>query len=205
MSGSREAFYLAALDSPLQSLTPSAEAVVAHFTIRFEDTGGDIWLRIPDGVIRFWSEHGREAGPGPVELDAAYWLDRLDGWEWLSVPLAVLAGGVSLSLNEMMSLEPGDIILMPEGAPAGDPEAGPDRPGPAGVAHRHDLTGAGVLPVADGRYARISAFHTPTCGGHNVRQPARQPAETPPVKPTETPGELLTDLPSLEVELTASR
>ena len=203
VSGSREAFYLAALDSPLQSLTPSAEAVVAHFTIRFEDTEGDIWLRIPDGVIRFWSEHGREAGPGPVEPDAAYWLDRLDGWEWLSVPLAVLAGGVCLSLNEMMSLEPGDIILMPEGAPAGDPEAGLTGPVRLELRTGTTLTGAGVLRFADGRYAlefqHFTRRHAEAIMSDN---PPANPPETPPVKPTETPGELLTDLSlSLEVEL----
>lgn len=202
-AGDHEAFFLAALDSPLQSLTPAAEAVVAHFVIRFEDTEGDIWLRIPEGVVRFWSEHGQEIGLGTAEPTAAYWLDRLDGWDWLSVPLAALVGGVSLSLNDMMSLEPGDIILMPEGAPAGDPDTGLTGPVRLALRAGSTCTGAGALRYADGRYSiefqHFTRRHAEAIMSDN---PPDNTPETPAAKPAETPGELMTDLSlTLEVEL----
>jgi type III secretion system YscQ/HrcQ family protein len=199
MAGGQELFYLAALDSPLQTLTPSAEAVVAHFAIRFEDSEGDVWLRIPEGVIRFWLDRGGESALRLAEPDTAYWLARLDGWDWLSVPLAVVAGGVRLSLAEMLSLEPGDIILMPEGAPAGDPDtglAGPVRLKPRGGSV---LSGSAALKFADGRY---TVTFDKFCREQSEAAMPEKTPETPPANPAETPGELMSDLAlTLEVEL----
>jgi flagellar motor switch protein FliM len=65
---------------------------------------------------------------------------------------AVQLGGIDLTVVELRSLEPGDVILLPPGGPAGNPDEGLS--GPARLCFRCgcQVYGRAQLATKDGRY-----------------------------------------------------
>ena len=194
-------WWLAGLDSPARPSAFAAENVAACFLTAFERQEGDIWVVFPASAMDEWTALGKDGLPG-APAGREYWRRCTRGWEWLKLPLTVRLGAIELSPAELLSLEPGDIVLMPPGVLQGNPEEGLRGPVAVTPAGGRRVSGQADLAVAEGRYQiAFKSFH-PISEEVQMeqKQPTPPPADTPNVE--EPAGELMKDVSlSLVVEL----
>jgi type III secretion system YscQ/HrcQ family protein len=205
LPGQAEGLFLAGVESPPQTHLPISGAVVARFLLRFENRQADMRVLIPEAAQDFWTE---KLAPAPaadaIKPDA---LHRLaEPWHWVSTPAAVVLGGIDFTVAELRSLEPGDVILLPPGGPAGNPEEGLS--GPVRFCFHAGCTvhGQAKLESQDGTYhitfqEFVKETREEPMPQNPPTKPGTEPAPEPAAKPA-PPGELVKELTvTLAVEL----
>jgi len=111
-----ESFYLDAIHSPARDFNTMESSVTARFLCHCEQESGDIFVMLPDpaseGLSEVW---GSETSTSPNQPNILRSL--IQPWKWVSFSLAVMIAGIDLSPAELMSLEHGDVVLLPEDSP----------------------------------------------------------------------------------------
>jgi len=194
-------WWLAGLDSPASLAAFTPENVAACFRTAFERQEGDIWAVFPALAMDEWLSLGKEGLPrSPAGRD--YWCRCVQGWEWLQWHLSVQLGAIELTPAELLSLEPGDIILMPPGVLRGSPEEGLAGPVAVVPSTARKTTGRADLSLAEGRYQVAFRNFVPIPAEVQMEQKQTTPAPAEAPEGQEATGELMKDLSlSLVVEL----
>lgn len=190
----RQAFFLAGLETG-----GCSSGIGALFEFRFENQTGEILLRLPALTPEEAANCGLTGG-------TAGFSSRREAWQWVKTPLTVAAGHTSLSPAELISLEPGDVVLFSSGGLSLSPEgelAGPALIQPAGCAL---FRGNGWLEAGpEPRFKLTNWIHQEAeIGMSNTNQvPKAQPAGDEAARES-LPADLLKDL-TLEVVIELER
>jgi type III secretion protein Q len=206
LPGQAEGLYLAGVESPPAACLPVAGTAVARFLFRFQDRQGELRVLIPEAALESWTERLAPAGMGAPPGDD-YWRRLAEPWNWLATPAAVMLGGVEFTLPELLSLEPGDVILLPPGGPAGNPDEGLN--GLVRLCFHSEcaIRGHAQLAPKDGAYQlTLKEFVFETTEEPMPQNPptktGTEPAPEPAAAKPGAPGELVKDLTvTLAVEL----
>ncbi|MBN2430366.1 MAG: FliM/FliN family flagellar motor switch protein [Acidobacteria bacterium] len=152
--GEGDAFYLVAVNSPALKLQTLGEAAALRFLGRFECSTGEILLLLPDPGAEGWvgplDKYIAATGGRRVELMRS----QIAPWTWCRISLAVMATAIELSPADLVSLEPGDVVLLPADAPQFDEDG--------------HLTGPVTLLLQGGRKLRARAELTFTGGRYEL-------------------------------------
>ncbi len=206
LPGQAEGLYLASVDSPPPASLPVTGTAVARFLFRFEDRQGDLRVLIPEAALDGWTERLAPAGFGAAPGDD-YWRRLAEPWNWVATPASVTLGGVDFTLPELLSLEPGDVILLPPGGPAGNPDEGLSGEVRLCLHSACALRGHAQLSPKDGAYqVTLKEFVYETTEEPMPQNPPTKPGTEPAPEPAAakpgSAGELVKDLTvTLVVEL----
>jgi type III secretion system YscQ/HrcQ family protein len=149
-----DAFYLAAVNSPARDLSSLEGRVTVRFMGRFENKTGDILLLLPDPAADGWSgplEKYLSVGDRKVHLLRSL----IEPWTWCRLSMAAMATQIELSPADLMSLEPGDVVLLPDDSPQFNEEGRLTGPVTLLVQGGRKLRARADLTFAEGQYQLV--------------------------------------------------
>jgi|GEM_PF-1035290 len=156
LEGEGDAFYLAAVNSPAQKLHALERVATLRMQGKFESRTADILLLLPDPAGEGWrgplDKYMAAAGSGKR---VAMMRHQMAPWTWCRFSLAVMATSIELSPAELLSLEPGDVVLLPENAPQFNADG--HLAGPVTLLFQggHALRARAELTCDDGQYELV--------------------------------------------------
>jgi type III secretion system YscQ/HrcQ family protein len=150
-----DALYLAAVNSPARDLGSPEGRVTLRFIGRFENRTGDILLLLPDPAADGWAapldKYLSAAGQKKVQLLRTL----LEPWTWCRMSMTAMATQIELSPADLMSLEPGDVVLLPDESPQFDDEGRLTGPVTLLVQGGRKLRARAELTFAEGQYQLV--------------------------------------------------
>ncbi len=195
-------FYLAGIDADPAPEQPIVPRVAARFFCRFEETSGDIRLLLPCPLMEEWPEQLRIPSDGDSAGSGAILRSQIHTWRWLNFPVVVKVAAIQLSPAELMSLDPGDVVLLPKDSLTMDGTGNLSGTASLLFNSTHPLRGSVTLGVAEGVYQLTFEKFNETHPQEAQMDESQQENQPEPGDNLEVAGEMVKDLSlTLVVEL----
>lgn len=201
--GKRAGIVLDGLESPAPGSSSATPRITVRLLCRFESVFGEIRAVIPDdGTLETIPS---KLGVFASECSGKNRWDWLRAWYGLSFQASVEAGRIDLTAQELESLEPGDVVLLPSGGPVLSPSGAVAGPVRMLFRSSQNMVGEAVLSWEKERgILTFKRFLTiPKLEANMADAPPQpKPGETPVVQPSDLAGKLVQSLPlTMSVEL----